>query len=705
MTQSVPINKPVQASGTTKATMVTSYVTRDQICATCHPFSKYTSLLTDVDHVKVGAGSHCNGCHFSAPGVAGSAITGWRWSSASSVTRISSTLWHKDVQGVCTNCHLPANAPKYPANHYTGGCETCHTYNNGSWGSGKGHPAATSGCSACHPAQTHGPITGFSVIAGSQFAGVDCSTCHQPSITASYANWLGAPGTGFHANITGPCLNCHAPSAIPTYPSGHYAAECQKCHTYNGGSWKGATGHIAATTGCLTCHSAHPHTLAGTSVTPGTVFAGADCSICHQPSVAASYTNWLGAPGVGFHAGLTGACTNCHTASAIPTYPTGHHTAGCESCHTYNGGSWKGATGHPSVASGCPTCHTPHTHLAIAGTSVTTGAQFTGVDCATCHQPSVAASYANWLGAPGAGFHAGLTGPCTNCHTPSAIPTYPAGHNTAGCEKCHTYNNGSWKGHQAVTAGCATCHAIHTHNPMTGYSVTNGAQFAGVDCSTCHQPSVAASYTNWLGAPGAGFHSGITAPCLDCHTPSAIPTYPSGHYASGCEACHTYNGGSWLGAAGHANVTTGCNRSGCHATHTHTTVSSATLLSPETFSGISCENCHSASITSGYANWLGAAHEASPAACNTCHATHTHTTLASGTIANGSTFSQFSGTGCEKCHAASAPGYASWLGAGSGALHMTTPPACNTCHQKHNNTKNCINCHTNTFYQWTGAGG
>jgi len=683
---------------TDPATNLTTYLPREKICVYCHPLSKYASVMTDADHTALNSGTRCNACHYSASGVAGSGVIGWRWSSNAPRIRVPSSLWHKDIKGACLNCHITSAVAKYPAGHYATGCESCHTYGTGSWGPGTGHAAVTSACSTCHPAKSH-TIAGSTITSGSMFAGVDCSTCHQSSVTAGFANWLGAPGAGFHSGITGACTNCHAPSTIPAYPAGHYTSGCEKCHGYNNGSWKSSAGHTAVTSGCLTCHSAHSHTLAGTSIIAGTVFAGSDCSTCHQPSVTVGFTNWLGAPGGGFHSGITGACTNCHTPSTIPAYPAGHYTTGCESCHGYNNGSWKSSAGHAAVTSACSTCHPAKAHT-IAASSITAGTMFAGVDCSTCHQPSVVTGYVNWLGAPGGGFHTGITGACTTCHTPSSTPAYPAGHSTSGCETCHTYNNGSWKTNHPAATTCASCHPAKAHT-IAASSITVGTMFSGVDCSTCHQPSVTASYANWLGAPGGGFHTNITGACTDCHTPTSVVKFPAGHNATACETCHTYNNGSWK--TNHPAATTGCNATGCHATHTHTTVVSATLLSPETFTGIGCENCHSASITAGYANWLGATHETSPAACTTCHVTHSHTTLVGNpiiTIAKGSALNYFSGIGCEKCHAASAPAYTSWLGAGAGALHISPPPNCQTCHQHHNNTKLCTNCHSSSLVKW-----
>ena len=226
---------------------------REKICAYCHPFSKYSSLMTNVNHVGLNTGDHCNACHYSASGVAGSSVSGWRWPSVPSPkTRVPHSQWHADFTGKCLDCHSAANEANYPANHSTSGCETCHSYGNGTWKGARGHLSVTSGCNqtGCHADRQHN-ISGSSVTANSTFPGRDCAACHKASVTSGYVNWKGAVGSDFHPGLAGACASCHNPSSIPTYPSNHYTSGCETCHTsYNNGSWKGARGHVSATSGC-----------------------------------------------------------------------------------------------------------------------------------------------------------------------------------------------------------------------------------------------------------------------------------------------------------------------------------------------------------------------------------------------------------------------------------------------------------------------
>ena len=380
-----------QTGKPTKAATATTYVPREQICASCHPFSKYSSTMTSVDHVKLNTGTHCNGCHNSTSGVSGSSVSGWRWSSvaAGSKTRVPHAQWHNDVAGKCLDCHTAANEAvpsTHPTITSTTACETCHTYNNGTWKGAKGHSAVTTGCAACHASKGTHTLSGTSVTVGATFSGTDCSVCHQPSITSGYLNWKGAVGSSFHASLTGACTSCHTPSSTANYPAGHSTTGCESCHTYNNGSWKGAKGHSAVTSGCTACHASKgAHTLSGTSVTVGATFSGTDCSVCHQPSITSGYLNWKGALGSSFHGSLTGACTSCHTPSSAANYPSGHYTTGCEACHTYNNGSWKGAKGHVATATGCRAtgCHSGH---------------YNPYNCEWCHSRAISGGYTSWTG-------------------------------------------------------------------------------------------------------------------------------------------------------------------------------------------------------------------------------------------------------------------------------------------------------------------
>jgi hypothetical protein len=176
------------------------YVAKDQICAACHPFSKYNGLMTNADHVALVAGTHCNKCHYSASGGA-TGVIGWRWSSqASPRTRIPDSQWHYNFKGVCLNCHTAANEAipsAHPSGASTTACDTCHYYNNGKW-AGQ-HVSATTGCRAtgCHD---------------NHYKPYNCEWCHTGTAAAGYLSWkLSFDKSGHRSSFDNrSCSACHS---------------------------------------------------------------------------------------------------------------------------------------------------------------------------------------------------------------------------------------------------------------------------------------------------------------------------------------------------------------------------------------------------------------------------------------------------------------------------------------------------------------
>ncbi|MBI3794624.1 MAG: hypothetical protein HY280_07825 [Nitrospinae bacterium] len=176
-------------------------IQRDQICARCHPFSRYSAVTTSVDHVALKSGTHCNACHHSASGASLSTIIGWRWSSVTSpIVRVTHKTWHGNVKGTCLNCHTLANETlpsSHPAVTSATACEPCHHYSNGKW-AGQ-HRKVTSGCniSGCH--------TGH-------YSGNDCSLCHTGAAAGGYTNWAISFSKGGHQIQFGSasCGICHS---------------------------------------------------------------------------------------------------------------------------------------------------------------------------------------------------------------------------------------------------------------------------------------------------------------------------------------------------------------------------------------------------------------------------------------------------------------------------------------------------------------
>ncbi|MBI3581479.1 MAG: hypothetical protein HY098_05300 [Nitrospinae bacterium] len=185
---------------TDPATNQTVDVARDKICAYCHPFSNYTSIMTNVNHTTLKTGTHCNACHYSASGAAGSTVSGWRWPSvAGSKTRIPPSQWHSNVKGTCLNCHTASNE-SIPAAHPTitptTACETCHYYSNGKW-AGQ-HAPYTAGCRAigCH---------------SGHYSPYNCEWCHTTVAANGYLSWALSFGDSHRRDFDQrSCSACHA---------------------------------------------------------------------------------------------------------------------------------------------------------------------------------------------------------------------------------------------------------------------------------------------------------------------------------------------------------------------------------------------------------------------------------------------------------------------------------------------------------------
>lgn len=177
------------------------------VCAQtgCHPFSRYSGVMTNFDHSADKTGSRCDRCHSSMQaGAAGEnpPVAGWRRNS-----RLSHTEFHAAVQGVCLSCHDVNNIANYPASHKSDpnrqtACENCHYYKNqagiGKWAGG--HPVAVSGCAqtGCHSAPGH--------YASAPAGPYQCEWCHSNAVNSGYTTWS---GWGHNYEDGRGCSACH----------------------------------------------------------------------------------------------------------------------------------------------------------------------------------------------------------------------------------------------------------------------------------------------------------------------------------------------------------------------------------------------------------------------------------------------------------------------------------------------------------------
>lgn len=217
---------------------------------------------------------------------------------------------------------------------------------------------------------------------------------------------------------------------------------------------------------------------------------------------------------------------------------------------------------------------------------------------------------------------------CVNCHPLNALGSSITG--TAVDLSTVTTN----ANHVTLSTG-THCNACHYSN--NGSGAGQGWRWPTITDTTIVSPTLKTRINH------AQWHGILKGVCLKCH-PFASITLPSAHpsvnSSTACESCHYYLNGKWGGR--HILVSSGCNQSGCHATHAHSTVSSRTITSGQSFGSIDCANCHQASVSGSFANWLGAGHESVSNGCNACHQYHHNS------------------SDCVSCHSVN---YSSWSGA------------------------------------------
>lgn len=277
--------------------------------------------------------------------------------------------------------------------------------------------------------------------------------------TAS-ASASGSSETTASRHVAVSCTKCHdlgatACSACHT-PAHKARGECSTCHQ-PGAAF---TFTHPASTACATCHQA-----------PAKHFPG-DCATCHAPSVPFAKTPYT-------H--TSSACETCHVR------PSGHRAGACATCHVRPGVSW--AFSHPA-SSACASCHqAPARHY--------------GAQCSGCHAPGRAFASAVFRHLPGFD--------CARCHK-STHRSYPV-----ACGSCHTRPGSSWVHTHTSSRSCSSCHAA----PAGHYGRT---------CSSCHSPR--RPWTSAVFAHGAipgGQHTYRSFACARCH-----PNGYASHYCS----CH-----------------------------------------------------------------------------------------------------------------------------------------------------------------------
>jgi hypothetical protein len=415
----------------------------------------------------------------------------------------------------------------------------------------------------------------------------------------------GFPLTGSHAQQE--CQACHVRGIFKGTPK-----QCEICHTQ--GSRLGNTAkpskHVPTTLGCFQCHSStvswQGARFSHADVKPGT------CAACHGVTATAKPSN---------HISTTASCDSCHRTTAwIPAtssaMPSGHRPVpagnACSTCHI--GGA--SAFTHPSVATGCASCHNGVNARGRLNNAIH---NFAGTStCESCHR--------NTSSFTGAIFsHTTVTlGSCANCHNGSNPPA--VGKPTTG--------------HVATTAACDACHRTTAWIPAM-FSHT-GTGIAG-NCSSCHNGTTA------TGKNAKPNHIQTTAQCDVCHRTTVwVPTsfnHSSVPTAGVCDTCH--NGSSATGKIAkpnHVQTTAQCD--GCHSITGWAPV--ARFNHALVIAVNNCSSCHNGSNPP--ADGKSPAHFLTQRQCDQCHTTNPPWTTVRYTHTSAAYVTHSSAVTCTGCH-------------------------------------------------------
>ncbi len=493
----------------------------------------------------------------------------------------------------CRQCHSLGTAQGVPENNspYSG----LHAKHLGS--------SVNALCTECHIMSngTTGAVNHFKFLGTAQMEGPASSTVaplNNPAyynVPAQTCGTFDCHGT-HHGNYS---WNGGPNHAIPFLTSAHTSAtqggfdtDCKSCHAVSG------TSPLATAPLCVECHQA------------GSPLTVSNCASCHaKPPTGSAFPNVSGKHSK--HdalAGVTGACSSCHTGSEtgtqshydhangrtgknalrVPPAPTtflalynaksgtatfnpAQLTCSSVSCH---GGvlapSWQSGTIDPNVDAGCRQCHTLGTALGVPqynspfsglhamhlGTSV-------NALCTECHimsnSTAGALNHFKFLGTTQ------MEGPASSTVAPLGTPAYyniPA--QTCGTFTCHgtQHGNFSWNGgpnhavpflgavHSSATqsgfdADCKNCHAVTGTSPLASAPL----------CNACHQAGSPLTISN----------------CASCHakppTGSAFPNIAGRHanhdvlagVTGACNVCHNTSGTTTQVHYDHANGRPGKN--------------------------------------------------------------------------------------------------------------------------------------------------
>ena len=602
----------------------------------------------------------------------------------------------------CNSCHMrdfqQAKSPDHVAGQFPQTCAQCHSFD--SW----------LGATVNHSA----PPINFPLTNG--HANVPCLNCHVGSNFNLHIAATDCGNAGCHLTTWQQTTNPKHSAAATVFP----VATCSTCH--NTVSWLTATFDHATTgfpltnshqlapagkvTACTDCHINNNYNL---QISPtdcgnsqchlttwqqtnnpvhsaaGAPFAAASCSTCHNPTLWTNVAFNHAATGwalTGSHqlapAGKVVACTDCHmgnnyTFTAANTDCYGCHQAAWNSTPSFGGAVPNHiASGFPTTASACSTCH-PITQW--------TDGKFD---------------------------HTAFGFPLTNSHALVAN-----GGKVPGCTSCHINNNYNLQ-IAPTDCGNSQCHLTtwqQTNNPVHSSA---GTPFAAANCSTCHNTVTWTTAIFDHAATGwalTGSHqlapAGKVMACTDCHVGNNY-TFTAAN--TDCYGCHqtAWQSTTTIGGSVPNHITAGFSTSMCSTCHDtvlwtdgkfdHSTtgfpLQGPHMLPPRTtVTGAigamvnACTDCHlGGNYTTGYPT----------TDCYGCHQSYFTNAQNYGANVPNHVSASYPTT-CISCHTTYVT--TAWLGAVFNHTYFRIPHHGSVCSDCHLNPTNyaifsCINCHT-----------
>jgi len=656
-------------------------------CAQCHTVQGWNIAVQQVkDHqnrfplLGAHAAVQCEDCHKSA-----------------------AVGQYQGLSTACNSCHLrdfqQAKSPDHVAGQFPQTCDSCHSFD--SWlGATVNHSAppinfpltnghanvpclnchignnfnlkiAATDCgnAGCHLTTWQQTTNPKHLAAATVFPVAACSTCHNT------VSWLTANFD--HATTGFPLTNSHQMA-----PAGKVTA-CTDGHLNNNYNLQ-----ISPTDcGNSGCHlTTWQQTNNPTHSAAGPPFAAANCATCHNPTLWTNVVFNHAATGwalTGSHqlapAGKVVACTDCHVGN---NYSFTAANTDCYGCHqtAWNSTPTFGGAVPNHIASGFPT---------------------TASACATCHPIT------QW--ADGKFDHTAFGFPLTNSHALVAN-----GGKVPGCTSCHISNNYNL---QIAPTDCGNsgCHLTtwqQTNNPVHSSA---GAPFAAANCSTCHNT---VSWTTAIfdhattGWALTGSHqlapAGKVVACTDCHVGNNY-TFTAAN--TDCFGCHqtAWQSTTTIGGSVPNHITAGFSTSMCSTCHDtvlwsdgkfdHSTtgfpLQGPHMLPPRTaVTGAigpmvnACTDCHlGGNYTAGYPT----------TDCYGCHQSYFTNAQTYGTNVPNHVAASYP-TACTSCHTTWVT--TAWLGAVFNHTYFRIPHQGSSCADCHINSTNyaifsCISaCHT-----------